>query len=58
MNVYLFTYFLNLDDSTCDLPLNPNNTQQYIVWGIGGLGETAFKHFSRAEGKLLDYGIR
>ena len=35
-------------DSTCDITIDPNNTNQYIVWGVGGLGETAFKHFIRA----------
>ena len=32
--------------------LDPDNEQQYIVWGIGGLGETAFRHFTRAQGKV------
>ena len=38
-------------DNTCDIPVDPDNENQYIVWGIGGLGETAFKHFIRAEGE-------
>lgn len=33
----------------CDLALDPDR-EQYIVWGVGGLGETAFKHFIRANG--------
>ena len=39
-------------DSTCDITIDPDNADQYIVWGIGGLGETAFKHFDRAEGRF------
>ena len=35
----------------CDLPLDPDNEDQYIVWGVGGLGETAFQHFIRANRK-------
>jgi hypothetical protein len=34
----------------CDLPLDPDNEDQYVVWGVGGLGETAFRHFIRAQG--------
>ena len=33
----------------CDRPLDPDNTQLYIVWGVGGLGSTAFRHFLRAQ---------
>ena len=40
------------DDSTCDIPIDPLNMEQYIVWGVGGLGETAFQHFKRASGEL------
>ena len=40
-------------DSTCDITIDPNNTNQYIVWGVGGLGETAFKHFIRANCKFV-----
>ena len=36
------------DDSDCDLILDPDNENQYIVWSIGGLGETAFRHFKNA----------
>ncbi len=39
------------DDTTCDLPIDPDNQDQYIVWGVGGLGNTAFKHFARASRK-------
>jgi len=41
-----------LGDSVCDSQLDPN-TQQYIVWGVGGLSkeEIAFQHFIRASGK-------
>ena len=41
---------ISLADSTCDRNIDPGNTNQYIVWGVGGLGETAFKHFIRADG--------
>ena len=36
----------------CDINFAPSNTNQYIVWAVGGLGETAFIHFSRANRKL------
>ena len=39
-------------DSTCDLPIDPLNENQYIVWGVGGLGETAFRHFLRAQSQF------
>ena len=42
-------------DSTCDITIDPTNQNQYIVWGVGGLGETAFKHFTRAECKCFVY---
>lgn len=42
---------MHADDSTCDLPIDPSNEEQYIVWGVGGVGETAFKHFERANGE-------
>jgi len=38
-------------DSTCDITIDPTNRNQYIVWGVGGLGETAFQHFTRASCK-------
>lgn len=34
-------------EDECDLTLDPDK-DQYIVWGVGGLGETAFRHFKRA----------
>ena len=40
-------------DDECDLPLDPDNEDQYIVWGVGGLGETAFRHFIRAQCKHI-----
>ena len=40
-----------LADSTCDISIDPNNTNQYIVWGVGGLGETIMQHTIRAECK-------
>ena len=42
-------------DSTCDVAIDPANQNQYIVWAVGGLGQTAFKHFTRAERKLRVY---
>ena len=39
-----------LADDECDIAVNSSNTDQYIVWAIGGVGETAFVHFSRADG--------
>ena len=40
-------------DDTCDSDIDPSNQDQYIVWANGGLGETAFIHFNRADGELL-----
>ena len=42
---------LSAADTTCDSTMVPTQ-DQYIVWGVGGLGETAFKHFIRAECEL------
>ncbi len=36
------------DDSSSDRPIDPGNVNQYVVWSVGGLGETAFIHFKRA----------
>ena len=44
--------FLNknsADVGTCDQSLDPDNENQYVVWGVGGLGVTAFRHFLRAQ---------
>ena len=38
------------DSGTCDRPIDPANQNQYIVWSIGSLGETAFQHHTRAQG--------
>lgn len=45
--------FLYLDDSTCDINIDPTNSNQFIVWAIGGLGRTAFKHFINAKCKFF-----
>ncbi|XP_064398937.1 neurogenic locus notch homolog protein 3-like [Halichondria panicea] len=44
----IYTRHFSTNDSTCDIPIDPLNMEQYIVWGVGGLGETAFQHFKRA----------
>ena len=44
-HTYMYT-----GDSTCDLIISPDNENQYILWAIGGLEQTAFKHFIRTEG--------
>ena len=44
---------LLLGDSACDTNFNVSNQNQFIVWAIGGLGETAFIHFERANRKLI-----
>ena len=41
------------DSGTCDRAIDPTNQNQYIVWGIGSLGATAFQHHTRAESKYL-----
>ena len=46
------TGFFNVSDDACDRELDPDNENQYVVWGVGGLGETAFRHFLRAQGNL------
>ena len=45
----LYYYFFTADSGTCDRPIDPANQNQYIVWGIGSLGETAFQHHTRAQ---------
>ena len=40
--------FCAADNGTCDRPIDPTNQNQYIVWGIGSLGATAFQHHTRA----------
>ena len=40
--------FFSSADTTCDRDIDPTNEDQYIVWAVGGLGESAFKHFLRA----------
>lgn len=47
------TYLVSIADSECDSDIDPSNTEQYVVWGVGGLGETAFKHFLRASSELI-----
>ena len=36
-------------DDRCDIDIDPDRIEQYVVWAVGGLGVTAFKHFNRAE---------
>ena len=50
-NYYYFLMIIRTADTTCDTSIDPTNSNQYIVWAIGGLGETAFRHFIRANGK-------
>ncbi|XP_064398586.1 protein Skeletor, isoforms B/C-like [Halichondria panicea] len=45
-----FSRNFSTSDDTCDLPIDPDNEEQYIVWAVGGLGNTAYKHFARASG--------
>lgn len=44
-----------LGDTVCDIAIDLNNTEQYVIWGVGGVGETAFKHFVRGSGN--DFAI-
>ena len=47
--IYYYLYaFCAADSGTCDRPIDPANQNQYIVWGIGSLGATAFQHHTRA----------
>ena len=45
--------FYVADNGTCDRPLDPTNQNQYIVWGVGSLGATAFQHHTRATSKFF-----
>ena len=47
LSIHLSLSFL-VADNDCDIPIDPDNTEQYIVWAIGGLEETAFRHFTRS----------
>ena len=38
---------LFIGDSDCDLTFDPAN-EQFVVWAIGGIEETAFRHFDRS----------
>ena len=49
--VYVHNIYFNIDDDDCDISFDPDNANQYIVWGIGGLEETAFRHFVRSGSK-------
>ena len=42
------------DSGSCDRPIDPTNNQ-YIVWGIGSLGETAFQHHTRATSEFAQW---
>ncbi len=39
-----------LGDSTCDLAIDPDSLV-YVVWAVGPLGDTAFRHARRADRK-------
>ncbi len=47
----MFVCLFVLGDS-CDIDFTVNQNQ-YIVWAIGGLGETAFIHFQRSDSKCM-----
>ncbi|KAL5467444.1 hypothetical protein EMCRGX_G031668 [Ephydatia muelleri] len=44
------------NDSECDSIIDPSQPQ-YVVWGVGGLGETAFKHFRRAQATMSPFAL-
>ena len=46
-------FMYTADDGTCDRAIDPTNQNQYIVWGIGALGATAFQHHTRATGTCI-----
>ncbi len=39
-----------LGDSTCDLAIDPDSLV-HMVWAVGPLGDTAFRHTRRADRK-------
>lgn len=41
-------YFLVIGDTECDIDFDVNNQNQFIVWAIGGLDQTAFIHTERS----------
>ena len=43
------------DDSDCDQDFDVNNEEQFIVWAVGALEETALIHFERADRKLMPH---
>jgi hypothetical protein len=45
--------FCVADNGTCDRPIDPTNQNQYVVWGVGSLGATAFQHHTRATGEFI-----
>ena len=46
-------FIYTADVGRCDRAIDPNNRNQYIVWGIGALGETAFRHHTMASGESV-----
>ena len=42
-------------DSACDIAIDVEDTTQYIVWAVGGIEETAFKHFVTGRSKICTY---
>ena len=50
--IYLYSHN-TADSGTCDRAIDPTNQNQYIVWGIGSLGETAFQHHTRASSEYI-----
>ena len=50
---YLANFFaLSKGDDSCDTDFTPD-MDQYIVWAVGGLDQTAFIHSSRADRKYF-----
>ena len=50
MNMNFFLSFFLPEDTSCDLNFDTTGSQA-IVWAVGGVGATAFKHYRRAERK-------